>query len=93
MELAGRALSTRNHLHHHHALQDQQLPPGVAAAQGGQALHVGEVGVQHAGLYKCTAENGLGMAAETTILLAVLGKNLLLSSYPWFMVARSRVCK
>jgi len=51
--------------------QNQHLPAGVEEQQD-HALHVAEVGRQHAGLYRCTAENGLGIAVDSSIQLVVL---------------------
>jgi len=48
------------------------LLPGGAETQPGPSLHVPEVAVQHAGLYVCTADNGLGRGAAAGIQLAVL---------------------
>ena len=53
-------------------IQNQHLPAGVEEQQD-HALHVAEVGSQHAGLYRCTAENGLGIAVDSSIQLVVLG--------------------
>ena len=50
------------------------LLPGGAETQTGPSLHVPEVDVQHAGLYVCTADNGLGRGAAAGIQLAVLCK-------------------
>jgi hypothetical protein len=50
------------------------LLPGGAETQPGPSLHVSEVAMQHAGLYVCTADNGLGRGAAAGIQLAVLCK-------------------
>ena len=50
------------------------LLPGGAETQPGPSLHVPEVAMQHAGLYVCTADNGLGRGAAAGIQLAVLCK-------------------
>ena len=50
------------------------LLPGGAETQTGPSLHVPEVDVQHAGLYVCTADNGLGRGAAAGIQLSVLCK-------------------
>ena len=54
-------------------MQDLLLPGG-AKTQPGPSLHVPEVAVQDAGLYVCTADNGLGRGAAAGIQLAVLCK-------------------
>ena len=55
-------------------LQQNQLLPAGAETQPGQALHLPEVARQHAGLYTCTADNGLGTTAAASIQIDVLCK-------------------